>query len=123
MDFLNYQPEPEPQKSDTIPQLATKETAGMRDRYPKIEHLEAGNIGSWLQERRDQLWESARCIETEADAAKVITPCCCGNRACLERRQSFCPCWWRGSWCSIYLDVGKRLPPNKEFCTSALSTR
>ncbi len=73
MDFLNYQPEPEPEKTETVPKLVTKETAGMRDRYPKIEHLEAGNIGSWLQERRDQLWESARSIETEADSAKVIT--------------------------------------------------
>ena len=73
MDFLNYQPESDLQKSDTIPQLVTKETALMRDRYPNIEHLEAGNVGSWLQERRDQLWESARCIEASVDAAKVIT--------------------------------------------------
>ncbi len=73
MDELNYAPEPELQKADTIPKLQTKETLGMRDRYPSIEHLEAGNVGSWLQERRDQLWESARCIETEVDAAKVIT--------------------------------------------------
>ncbi|MDF5731730.1 MAG: hypothetical protein PUP92_27920 [Rhizonema sp. PD38] len=72
MDFLNYDA-PEPQKTDSIPQLTTKETAGMRDRYPNIEHLEAGNVGSWLQERRDQLWESARTIESEVDAAKVIT--------------------------------------------------
>ena len=73
MDFLNHAPEPEPQKAEAIPKLQTKETSGMRDRYPSIEHLEAGNVGSWLQERRDQLWESARSIETEVDAAKVIT--------------------------------------------------
>ena len=72
MDFFNYDV-PEPQRTDSIPHLTTKQTAGMRDRYPKIEHLEAGNVGSWLQERRDQLWESARSIEIEVDSAKVIT--------------------------------------------------
>lgn len=39
---------------DTIP-LTTKETQHLRSQYPCIEHLEAGHVGSWLVERREQL--------------------------------------------------------------------
>ncbi len=39
---------------DIIP-LTTKETQYLRSQYPCIEHLEAGNVGSWLVERREQL--------------------------------------------------------------------
>lgn len=69
MDFMYPDPEQEPQ---TIPELLTPQTASLRNGYPSIEHLEAGNTASWLQERRDQLWEIARSIEIESDSSKVI---------------------------------------------------
>lgn len=55
-----------------IPQLTTPQTEIIRSSYPNIEHLEAGNIAIWLQERRDQLWQQAKDIETSSDTAKVI---------------------------------------------------
>lgn len=56
-----------------IPQLTTKETARLREDYPCIEHLEAGNIASWLVERHDQLLIRAKDERVGMNLAKVIT--------------------------------------------------
>jgi hypothetical protein len=60
MDFINYQPELIPsngltQHESQLPSLTTLETARLREDYPSIEHLEAGNVAAWLVERTDQL--------------------------------------------------------------------
>ncbi|MEH1910646.1 hypothetical protein [Nostoc sp.] len=56
-----------------IPMLGTKETALLRDDYPSIEYLEAGNTASWLQERQDQLLVRARDERNGMNLAKFIT--------------------------------------------------
>lgn len=57
---------------NNIPKITTRETEYLRDQYPSLSHLEAGNIASWLQERKDQLFEIARVSENEADFARVL---------------------------------------------------
>ncbi|MBW4429413.1 MAG: hypothetical protein KME50_34875 [Nostoc desertorum CM1-VF14] len=56
-----------------IPMLGTKETALLRDDYPSIEYLEAGNTASWLQERQDQLLVRAKDERNGMNLAKFIT--------------------------------------------------
>ncbi|MEH1899420.1 MAG: hypothetical protein V7K94_29805 [Nostoc sp.] len=56
-----------------MPMLGTKETALLRDDYPSIEYLEAGNTASWLQERQDQLLVRARDERNGMNLAKFIT--------------------------------------------------
>ncbi|BAZ36756.1 hypothetical protein NIES4101_26760 (plasmid) [Calothrix sp. NIES-4101] len=93
MDFINHQPDSNPQfapqsttgdgksddKSDLIPQqppipqLTTPETARLRENYPSIEHLEAGNVAAWLQERQDQLLSRATEGRASMNLAKLIT--------------------------------------------------
>lgn len=58
---------------ETLPVLATKETATLRSDYPSIEHLEAGNTSSWLQERQDQLLFRAKEERNSMNLAKFIT--------------------------------------------------
>ncbi|MEJ1932147.1 hypothetical protein WDZ92_18070, partial [Nostoc sp. NIES-2111] len=58
---------------EQIPMLGTKETALLRDDYPSIEYLEAGNTASWLQERQDQLLIRARNERSGMNLAKFIT--------------------------------------------------
>ncbi|BAZ65562.1 MAG: hypothetical protein KME28_13085 [Pelatocladus maniniholoensis HA4357-MV3] len=55
-----------------IPKITTKETEALREQYPSLSYLEAGNIAEWLQERKDQLFEIARESESEADFARVL---------------------------------------------------
>lgn len=55
-----------------LPRITTKETATLRDDYPSLSHLEAGNVAEWLQERKEQLSERARHIEAEADTTRVV---------------------------------------------------
>jgi hypothetical protein len=93
MDFINHQPDSNPHfspkpatgdgKSDNqsdvtpqqppIPQLTTPETARLRENYPSIEHLEAGNVAAWLQERQDQLLSRATEGRASMNLAKLIT--------------------------------------------------
>jgi hypothetical protein len=93
MDFINYQPDTNPHfspKSTTgdgeskdksgvtpikppVPQLTTPETARLRENYPSIEHLEAGNVAAWLQERQDQLLSRATEGRAGMNLAKLIT--------------------------------------------------
>lgn len=56
-----------------IPELTTLETRAIRASYPCPEHLEAGNSGAWLQERRDQLLARARNGRSEMNLAKLLT--------------------------------------------------
>jgi hypothetical protein len=58
--------------SSEIPRITTKETCHLRNHYPHLSHLEAGNVAEWLQERKDQLFEMARSIEAEADSTRVV---------------------------------------------------
>ncbi|RAM48178.1 MAG: hypothetical protein C6Y22_29230, partial [Hapalosiphonaceae cyanobacterium JJU2] len=55
-----------------IPKITTKETEYLRNQYPCLSYLEAGNIVEWLQERQDQLFEKAKEAENEADFARVF---------------------------------------------------
>lgn len=59
-------------QSNNIPKITTKETEHLRDSYPALSHLEAGNVSEWLQERKDQLFEMARQSENEADMTRVL---------------------------------------------------
>jgi len=58
--------------NNNIPKITTRQTEYLRDQYPNLSHLEAGNIAEWLQERKDQLFEQARSVENEADTARVL---------------------------------------------------
>jgi len=58
--------------NNSVPKITTRQTEYLRDQYPSLSHLEAGNIAEWLQERKDQLFEQARSVETEADTARVL---------------------------------------------------
>ncbi len=93
MDFINHQPDsnphfsPKPATGDgesdnqsgvtpikpPVPQLTTPETARLRENYPSIEHLEAGNVAAWLQERQDQLLSRATDGRAGMNLAKLIT--------------------------------------------------
>ncbi|MBW4456652.1 MAG: hypothetical protein KME55_30445 [Nostoc indistinguendum CM1-VF10] len=57
---------------NNIPKITTKETEHLRESYPALSHLEAGNVSEWLQERKDQLFEMARVSENEADMTRVL---------------------------------------------------
>ena len=59
-------------QSNNIPKITTKETEHLRESYPSLSHLEAGNIAQWLQERKEQLFEMARVSENEADMTRVL---------------------------------------------------
>ena len=56
-----------------LPTLTTEETQRLRSDYPCIEHLEAGNIASWLMERQEQLLVRAKDERTGMNIAKLIT--------------------------------------------------
>lgn len=55
-----------------LPKLSTQETAAIWEDYPSIEHLEAGNIGPWLNERKHQLSIRAQDERTGMNLAKLI---------------------------------------------------
>jgi hypothetical protein len=57
---------------NNLPKITTKETENLREQYPSLSHLEAGNIAQWLQERKDGLFEMARVSENEADMTRVL---------------------------------------------------
>lgn len=59
-------------QSNDIPKITTKETEHLRESYPSLSHLEAGNTAQWLQERKDGLFEMARASENEADMTRVL---------------------------------------------------
>ncbi|MBN3887634.1 MAG: hypothetical protein HWQ43_00125 [Nostoc sp. JL31] len=59
-------------QSNNIPKITTKETEHLRESYPSLSHLEAGNIAQWLQERKDGLFKMARASENEADMTRVL---------------------------------------------------
>ncbi|NMG10352.1 hypothetical protein [Brasilonema sp. UFV-L1] len=59
--------------SNNIPKITTRQTEYLRDQYPSLSYLEAGHISEWLQERKDQLFEQARSVETEADTARLLS--------------------------------------------------
>ncbi len=56
-----------------LPTLTTPETQRLRSDYPSIEHLEAGNIASWLMERQEQLLIRAKDERIGMNLAKLIT--------------------------------------------------
>jgi hypothetical protein len=56
-----------------LPILTTPETQRLRSDYPCIEHLEAGNVASWLMERQEQLLIRAKDERTGMNLAKLIT--------------------------------------------------
>jgi hypothetical protein len=56
-----------------LPTLTTEETQRLRSDYPCIEHLEAGNVASWLMERQEQLLVRAKDERTGMNIAKLIT--------------------------------------------------
>ncbi|MBA3920262.1 MAG: hypothetical protein H0X31_00565 [Nostocaceae cyanobacterium] len=55
-----------------VPRLETRETQGLRDKYPNIAHLEAGNVAAWLAERKQQLLEIAKSDRAEMNLSKAI---------------------------------------------------
>jgi len=59
--------------TNEIPDLTTKETRRLRQKYPSIEHLEAGYAASWLQERHDQLISKAQRSRSEMNLSKLVT--------------------------------------------------
>ena len=59
--------------NNQIPRLETKETRSLRDEYPAIAHLEAGNCGAWLSERLDQLLERAKSQSAKMNLSKMLT--------------------------------------------------
>ncbi len=61
----NLQPKP-------LPKLSTLETQALWNDYPSIEHLEAGNVGPWLAERKSQLSIRAQDERTGMNLAKLI---------------------------------------------------
>jgi hypothetical protein len=56
-----------------LPTLTTPETQRLRSDYPCLEHLEAGNVASWLMERQEQLLIRAKDERTGMNLAKLIT--------------------------------------------------
>ena len=58
---------------ENLPTLTTEETQRLRSDYPCIEHLEAGNVASWLMERQEQLLVRAKDERTGMNIAKLIT--------------------------------------------------
>ena len=77
MDFNNYEAyeysDIELEKEEQLPTFTTPQTQKLRDEYPEIEQLESGDIGAWLQERKEQLWEKATELELGCNAAKSIS--------------------------------------------------
>ncbi|QKQ75675.1 hypothetical protein [Nostoc sp. TCL240-02] len=63
----------QPIGTNEIPDLITKETRRLRQKYPSIEHLEAGHAASWLQERHDQLMSKAQRSRSEMNLSKLVT--------------------------------------------------
>ncbi|MEH1788847.1 MAG: hypothetical protein V7L23_25525 [Nostoc sp.] len=55
------------------PNLTTKETRRLREKYPNLEYLEAGHVASWLQERHDQLLCKAQKSRSEMNLSKLVT--------------------------------------------------
>lgn len=55
------------------PRLSTPETSNLRNDYPNIEHLEAGNVSSWLMERADQLTQRANEERDTTDTVKLFS--------------------------------------------------
>jgi hypothetical protein len=58
---------------EQLPVLTTPETQRLRSDYPCIEHLEAGNVASWLMERQEQLLIRAKDERIGMNLAKLIT--------------------------------------------------
>lgn len=58
--------------NNNVPKITTRQTEYLRDQYPNLSHLEAGNVAEWLQERKDQLFEQARAVEGEADTVRIL---------------------------------------------------
>lgn len=50
----------------------TPETAALREQYPSLRALEAGDISVWVQERLDQLISQGKQNQTAADAVKIL---------------------------------------------------
>ncbi|MBD2215208.1 hypothetical protein H6G27_36040 [Nostoc linckia FACHB-104] len=82
MNFFDHQHPTEPstpiapqpvKPPQPLPTLTTRETARLRDNYPSIEHLEAGNAASWLVERQDQLLYRGQRGRAQMNVAKLIT--------------------------------------------------
>ncbi|MHC5771461.1 MAG: hypothetical protein ACYTXI_39065 [Nostoc sp.] len=57
---------------NSLPILTTKETIKLRDDYPSIEHLEAGNAAGWMMERQDQLLIRAKEERAGMNLAKFL---------------------------------------------------
>jgi hypothetical protein len=67
---VTQQQSPQPTLPTKTP--ITPETQRIRDQYPEIEFLEAGNVGSWLQERSDQLISKAEFDRNSIDVLKLF---------------------------------------------------
>lgn len=63
----------DPSKNIPIPALTTRETELLREDYPCVEHLEAGNVAPWLMERQDQLLVRAKDERVGMNLAKLVT--------------------------------------------------
>jgi hypothetical protein len=89
--------------SDELPTLTTPETQRLRSDYPCIEHLEAGNIASWLMERQEQLLIRAKDERTGMNLAKLIIPYwrCCGGG--LLGYKPPCSHRWHNRRCGVCL--------------------
>jgi hypothetical protein len=73
---MQSQPQPQPEENQPIiqlPELTTPETQRLREDYPSLEHLEAGNIGPWMIERQSQLMVRAKDERAGMNVAKLIT--------------------------------------------------
>ncbi len=94
MEFNNYEAyenieieKTEPAK----PTFTTPQTQKLRNEYPEIEQLESGDIGAWLQERKEQLWEKATELEFGCNAAKSISLAVAGVGTICYATSPFAP--------------------------------
>ena len=94
MEFNNYEAYENIEIEKTEPELptfTTPQTQRLRNEYPEIEQLESGDIGAWLQERKEQLWEKATELEFGCNAAKSISLAVAGVGTICYATSPFAP--------------------------------
>ncbi|MEO0970733.1 MAG: hypothetical protein AAFX80_21020, partial [Cyanobacteria bacterium J06639_18] len=94
MEFNNYEAYENIEIEKTEPELpkfTTPQTQKLRNEYPEIEQLESGDIGAWLQERKEQLWEKATELEFGCNAAKSISLAVAGVGTICYATSPFAP--------------------------------
>jgi hypothetical protein len=120
LDLLQYDTSPtdtpKPQSPPVpLPTLTTRETARLRDNYPSIEHLEAGNVASWLVERQDQLLCRAGRGRAEMNVAKLVTMAGTAIGAICYATSPLAPLWALLAGVGYVWAVGQDLNDSHQF--------